>query len=53
MWWLANEDPVRLKEFEKMDILGYMFLLDKKIGDILKENAVNSGHGRHHAAGSR
>lgn len=39
MLWLAGDDPLRIAALEKMGILEYFLLLDKKITDINKANA--------------
>lgn len=38
MCWLAGDDPMKLKAFEQVALLEYLLLLNKKIGDVLKEN---------------
>lgn len=39
MCWLAGDDPVKIKEFDKMGLLDYFILMDKKISDGQKELA--------------
>lgn len=41
MAWLAQDDPLKLRAFEQMPMLEYLLLLDKKIGDVLKQNRAN------------
>lgn len=39
MCWLAGDDPIKIKEFDKMPTLDYFIMLDKKISDGQKELA--------------
>ena len=41
MVWLAQDDPLKLQAFEQMPMLEYLLLLDKKIGDVLKQDRIN------------
>lgn len=36
MCWLAGDDPVKIQALERMPLLEYLILLDKKIGDTKK-----------------
>lgn len=36
---MAGDDPVKIKEFDKMPLLDYYILLDKRISDNQKELA--------------
>ena len=37
MAWLAGDDPIKMQAFEQMALLEYLLLLDKKIGELLKQ----------------
>lgn len=37
MCWLANDDPLKIEAFDKMPMLDYFIMLDKKISDMKKE----------------
>lgn len=37
MYWLAGDDPLKIEAFDKMPIIDYFMLLDKKISDTKKE----------------
>jgi hypothetical protein len=39
--WLAGDDPLKIQALEKMAIIDYFLLLDKKIADVKKHAANN------------
>ena len=43
MLWLSNDDPVKLKELERLPLMEYWFQLTKKIADIKKANSNKPG----------
>jgi hypothetical protein len=39
MCWLAGDDPLKIQALEKMPIIEYFILLDKKINEMKKASA--------------
>jgi hypothetical protein len=39
--WLADNDPLKIQALEKMPLLDYFLLLDKKLKDLKKASAKN------------
>jgi hypothetical protein len=37
--WMATDDPLKIQALEKMPLLEYFLLLDKRLGDIKKQLA--------------